>query len=137
MEPVPPRTERFRSVAVPTRSVEGWRNSGLSRRTNSFVPGMGMIGAGIATLGGFALLAVGTGVVGQRYYPVRWDLPRVTGALLIAGGLAGAALLGPDTVAWRLGCIAVYPLAVIALRIVEPRDLERIGAAVRRRLPRR
>lgn len=101
------------------------------------VPGMGMIGAGIATLAGFGILAVGTGAVGQRYYPVRWDLPRVTGALLIAGALAGAALLGPDTVAWRLGCIAVYPLAVIALRIVEARDLERIGAAVNRRLRRR
>ena len=99
------------------------------------VPGLGMIGAGISTIAGYALLAVGTGLAGQRHYPVGWDLPRVIGTLAVGGGLAAASLLGPDLLAWRLACIAAYPLAVVALRIVDRRDLERIWAAIRRRQP--
>ena len=36
---------------------------------------------------------------------------------------------------WRLACIAAYPAAVVALGVVDRRDILRIGSAIRRRLP--
>lgn len=99
------------------------------------IPSMGMIGAGISTIAGYGLLAVTTGAVAQRHYRVEWDLARVIASLGIAGGLSAAALLGPDMLLWRLGCIAAYPVAVVALGVVDRRDFARIGSAIRRRLP--
>lgn len=121
-------------------SRTGWlpMTMGLAALTNLglnllLVPSLGMFGAGIATVAGYALLAASTGAAAQRHYPVAWDLPRVMGSLAIGGGLAAAALLGPDAIAWRLACIAAYPLAVVALRIVDRRDVRRVADAVRRR----
>jgi O-antigen/teichoic acid export membrane protein len=98
------------------------------------VPAIGIYGAGIATIAGYGLLTASSGLVSQRYYPVPWDLPRVFGALALGGGLAAAALLGPDLLIWRLACIAAYPLAVVVLRIVSAADVRRALAPVRRRL---
>ena len=87
------------------------------------IPSIGYLGAALSTLLSYGLLAVSTTAAGQRYYPVAWDLPRITGALSLAMGLAAAALLGPDHVIWRLGCIAAYPALVVLLRIVRGSDL--------------
>lgn len=95
------------------------------------VPSLGMYGAGIATLAGYGLLAVATGAVSQRVYPVPWDLPGTLGALGVAGALGAASLLGPDSVAWRVACVAVYPPLLVLLRFVDPGDLGRIASAIR------
>lgn len=94
------------------------------------IPSFGYMGAAVSTLISYGLLALSTTVVGQRYYPVPWDLPRIAGAVSLAMGLAAAALLGPDHVAWRLGCIAAYPALVVLLRIVRKNDLLLLGAAL-------
>lgn len=95
------------------------------------IPSMGYLGTAVSTLVSYGVLAVSTTAVGQRYYPVPWDLPRIAGALSLAMGLAAAALLGPDHIVWRLGCIAAYPALVVLLRIVRASDL----AVMRRMLP--
>jgi O-antigen/teichoic acid export membrane protein len=87
------------------------------------IPRIGFIGAALATFVSYALLAWLTAVFGERYYSVRWDWPRVAGAITVAIILAAAALLGPDHPVWRFGTIAIYPLALIALRIVSTNEL--------------
>jgi O-antigen/teichoic acid export membrane protein len=94
------------------------------------IPSVGYIGAAVSTLLSYGLLALSTTVVSQRYYPVPWDLPRVVGALTLAMSLAATALLGPDHIAWRLGCIAAYPVLVVLLRIVRKNDLVLLWAAL-------
>lgn len=98
------------------------------------VPALGMYGAGIATICGYLVLAIATAAVGQRHYPVAWDVPRVVGTLTLASGLGAASLLGPDSTLWRLACLGAFAVAVVALRLVEPADVARIRAAVSRRL---
>lgn len=97
------------------------------------VPRMGYIGAAVASLISYSQLALSSGWIGQRYYRVPWDVPRVLATLLIGGGLSALALLGPDNVWWRLGCIAVYPIAVVALRIIRPAEIASLAAVLRRR----
>lgn len=94
------------------------------------IPSLGYMGAAVSTLLSFAFLGLSTTVVGQRYYRVPWDLPRIAGALVLAMGLAAAALLGPDHLAWRLGCIAAYPALVVLLRIVRKNDFTWLRAAL-------
>ena len=98
------------------------------------VPGLGMYGAGIATIAGYLVLAIVTAAVSQRHYPVAWDVPRVVGTLALASGLGTASLLGPDSTLWRLGCLVVFGVAVVVLRLVDPTDVARARMAVRRRL---
>jgi O-antigen/teichoic acid export membrane protein len=97
------------------------------------IPRFGIFGAAISTLASYSLLAVLTGWVSHRRYPVPWQLGRVGAMLLIAGGLSAAALAGPDHVAWRLACIVVYAPALLALRLVDPNDAKPVLAIVRRR----
>ncbi len=82
------------------------------------IPILGYLGAGVATLASYTLLAVISGIVSQRYYAVPWELGRVAALLGLALGLAAASLLGPDHVAWRLLCLIAYPVLVIGLRIL-------------------
>lgn len=94
------------------------------------IPSIGYLGAAVSTLLSYGVLAVSTTAAGQRYYPVPWDLPRIAGALALAMGLSTAALLGPDHVVWRLGCIAAYPALVILLRVMSWEDLAVLRAAL-------
>ena len=96
------------------------------------VPAIGYMGAAVSTLVCYALLAVLSGMISQRYYPVPWDLPRTIGAFLLALGLAAAALLGPDHVAWRVGCLIAYPALVVLLRIVSIQDVAVVVRSVLR-----
>ncbi|MFN2417572.1 MAG: lipopolysaccharide biosynthesis protein [Candidatus Limnocylindria bacterium] len=92
------------------------------------VPALGYMGAAVSTLASYGLLAVASGIVSQRYYPVPWELGRVATLLGIAMALAAAALLGPDHVAWRLLCLALYPALVLGLGIIPMRYLGALGA---------
>lgn len=87
------------------------------------IPLVGMMGAALATIVSYALLAVLSATVSGRYYPVAWDVPRVVGALALGMTLSAAALLGPDNPLWRLTCIALYPVMAIVLRIAPIRSL--------------
>jgi O-antigen/teichoic acid export membrane protein len=84
----------------------------------ALIPLLGIYGAAISTAIGYLLLVVASGVVSQRHYPVPWQLGRAAAILAIGAGLAAASLLGPDHVAWRLACVAAYPVLLLGLRIV-------------------
>jgi O-antigen/teichoic acid export membrane protein len=99
------------------------------------VPLFGFMGAAYSTLISYAQLTITSGIWSQRYDPVAWDYPRVLGAFVVALGLAGAALLGPDNVLWRLGVFLVYPVLMILLRVVRADDLAAVRELVRSRVP--
>ena len=95
------------------------------------VPVLGLMGAAIATLASYALLAGSGGVVSQRYYAVPWDLPRVFGLLCVGLGLSAAALLGPDASWWRIACVLAYLPVVVAARLLPPELLQPAARLVR------
>jgi O-antigen/teichoic acid export membrane protein len=97
------------------------------------VPPLGFMGAALASIVSYAQLAVTSGWVSQRYYRVEWDSRRVLGSLTMGAALTAAALLGPDLVLWRLGCIVAYPLAIVYLRIVRMDELRMVRDLISRR----
>jgi O-antigen/teichoic acid export membrane protein len=101
----------------------------------ALVPWLGYLGAAISTLVTYPVLAVLTGYVGQRYYPVPWQLVPIVSAFVLGLGLAGAALGGPDNLFWRLGCFVVYVPLLLALRLVRPAELVAARDALLRRAP--
>lgn len=99
----------------------------------ALIPPFGMFGAAISTLASYGIVAVITGWVSQRHYPVPWHLGRAAGILVLAGGLSALALLGPDHVLWRLGCVAAYPALLLVLRLVSLAEVQSILSLIRRR----
>lgn len=87
------------------------------------IPILGMFGAAISTILGYLVLALLTGGISYRHYPVPWQLGRGASAVGIAVGLSAAALVGPDHTLWRIGCVIVYPLMIVGLRIVSMDDV--------------
>ena len=96
------------------------------------IPIAGIYGAAMATLAGYLVLAMVAGTLSQRHFPVPWQLVRAGTILGIAGGLAALALLGPDLVLWRIGCVLLYPAALLGLGIVRPAQGRALFAAFRR-----
>jgi O-antigen/teichoic acid export membrane protein len=97
------------------------------------IPPLGMYGAAISTVAGYALLASLAGWHSQRHYPVPWQLPRVLAILGLAAGLSALALLGPDHPLWRLGCLLLYPPILVGAGIVRPTQARQLLRAVRGR----
>jgi O-antigen/teichoic acid export membrane protein len=96
------------------------------------IPMIGFIGAGLATLLSYALLAIVTASYGQRYYPIPWDVVRVGATMAIGLALAAAALVGPDHTLWRIGTIAVFPFVLVAARIVSIDEIRAASRLIRR-----
>lgn len=96
------------------------------------IPLVGYIGAAVATTVSYGALAISTTLVSQRYYPVPWHWWRMAGAMGLAGSLAAASLLGPDHLAWRVGCVLAYPVIALVTGIVRRGDLDAILGGLRR-----
>jgi O-antigen/teichoic acid export membrane protein len=97
------------------------------------IPWVGYIGAAAATVVSYGALAISTTLVSQRYYPVPWHWWRMGAAMGLAGSLAAASLLGPDHVAWRVTCVAAYPVVALITGIVRRDDLEAVRGGLLRR----
>jgi O-antigen/teichoic acid export membrane protein len=98
----------------------------------ALIPVFGIYGAGVSTVVGYTVLAGLAGTLSQRHFPVPWQLARVALILGLAGTLAAAALLGPDHSLWRIGCLAVYPIALFGLGVVRLDQGRALLAALRR-----
>lgn len=101
--------------------------------TLALVPPLGYLGAAIATLLSYALLAVLTGIVAQRFYPVGWPVVPTAIAVVVGFALAAVALLGPDHTAWRIAWVVAYLPLLLALRVVRLDDLAAARDALLRR----
>ena len=99
----------------------------------ALIPTLGYMGAALSTLIGYALLALFSGYMSQRYYPVPWEYGRLLIALVLGFGLAEAALQGPDSLLWRLACLIAYAPILLLLRVVRRTDLGLMLRALRER----
>jgi O-antigen/teichoic acid export membrane protein len=97
----------------------------------ALVPLLGLMGAAYMNLAAYALLAILTGMASQRYYPVPWRVWSTAGAFLLAFGLAEAALLGPDSLAWRALCLAAYLPLLMGLRVIRLGEVREILGRLR------
>ncbi|MEO6578660.1 MAG: polysaccharide biosynthesis C-terminal domain-containing protein, partial [Candidatus Limnocylindria bacterium] len=98
----------------------------------ALIPLLGMFGAAISTAAGYLILALLTGAISQRHYPVPWQLARGGTIVLVAVVLSAAALIGPDHTLWRVGCVLGYPALVVGLRLVSASDARRVASMLRR-----
>ncbi len=94
------------------------------------IPPFGYMGAAYATLASYAILALLSGAVSQRFYPVPWDYPRVLGIIVAGLVLGEAAILGPDQFAWRLLCVVAFVPLLLVTRIVSVRELSTPGSVL-------
>lgn len=99
----------------------------------ALIPVLGLYGAALSTLVSYGIVAVLSGSLSQRHWPVPWQLWRATIVLAVAGSLSAAALLGPDHAAWRLGCIVAYPVVLLMVGIVRVADARTLLASLLRR----
>ena len=97
------------------------------------IPVLGMYGAAISTVAGYALLAILAGWRSQLEYPVPWQLLRAVVILGLAAGLSALALLGPDNPLWRIGTLLLFPPILVGTGIVRPTQARQLVRALRRR----
>jgi O-antigen/teichoic acid export membrane protein len=100
------------------------------------VPRAGMMGAAWATVAAYAVMAGLGAWVSRRLYPMPLDWARFAGLLLLALGLTALAGLAPDAlaprVAVKIALVAVYPAAVLGLRLAGDTPWRRLREAVAR-----
>jgi O-antigen/teichoic acid export membrane protein len=93
------------------------------------IPPFSFEGAAWAKAAAFAALAVGVALVGQRIYPVPWDVRRIALAFGAACALALAALAVDAWVPFaasfpiRVALVAAYPLLLLSLGFFPRADL--------------
>jgi len=93
---------------------------------------LGMYGAAVSTVAGYALLLFMTARSGQGAFRVPWQVGRGATIMAIAVGLSVAALLGPDHLLWRVACVAAYPPVLLAVGLVRVDQGRRLLDVLRR-----
>jgi O-antigen/teichoic acid export membrane protein len=91
------------------------------------IPLLGSLGAALATLGGFAFLAVCTWWVTQRIFPVRYEWSRLAALGALTAGLwlaAGLLPAGGWAVPAKVGLWLLWPLAAWRLGVVSREEKE-------------
>lgn len=97
------------------------------------IPTWGSKGAALATLAGFAFLAVATFAVSQRVFPVRYPWPRLAGLVGLAGGLWLAAQVLPEggwSLAARVGLWLAAPALAWFVGLVAPQEKQAVLEAI-------
>jgi len=98
------------------------------------IPRYGALGAALATLAGFAVLAGSTWWVTQRIFPVRYEWGRLLGLLGLAVvlGLAGEILpMGLGTPACKIGVWLLYPLLLWQTGLISKVEKQYALASIR------
>ena len=107
------------------------------------IPRWGILGAGWSTVIGFAVLVVLGWRNAQASYPVSYDFSRVLRVVALAAAFMAVSVeLVPATgvvgILARIGLVAVFPLALMAIGVFTPGERKRIAALVAQmRSPRR
>jgi O-antigen/teichoic acid export membrane protein len=107
-----------------------------------FIPRFGIIGAGITTVIGFGLLAVLQWLNARRHYPIAYEwsrIGRVAGftVAIIALSIWAVPETGAAGIALRIALVALYPVGLIALRVLSRGDMRRAASLWRSRWRRR
>jgi O-antigen/teichoic acid export membrane protein len=97
------------------------------------IPRWGILGAGWSTVIGFAVLVVLGWRNAQASYPVSYDFSRVLRVVALAAAFMAVSVeLVPATgvvgILARIGLVAVFPLALMAIGVFTPGERKRIAA---------
>lgn len=103
------------------------------------IPAYGIVGAGIATVAGYAALVLFGWLNAQRSFPVRYDWSRVlrivaATACLVALSLWAIPATGPLGIGLRIVATAAFPLILAAIGAITPAERARLRALLQRGL---
>jgi O-antigen/teichoic acid export membrane protein len=102
------------------------------------IPPYGAMGAALATLGGFAFMAVCTWRTAQRIFPVQYEWGRVAAMLALAAGLWLVSRLLPEATPWavlaKAGLWLLWPTLVWVLGLPSALEKDYVRTAVRQAL---
>ena len=99
------------------------------------IPHIGMMGAAVATLLSYAIMAVILYFVAQRFYAVPYESGRIykiVASTLIVFALSQLVQLGPLQIVWKFGLLILFGVLLYFLRFFDAMELKRIAAAFRR-----
>ncbi len=94
-----------------------------------WIPLLGYVGSAWATLACYSSMAIISYLLGQKYYPVNYDIKRVIGYIALGIGLYFAHEQLLTTIAWQpwLLASALMLLYVLITALCEGRQLRRLG----------
>jgi len=127
------RSKRTRLTPVVTATAAAV-NIGLNF---VLIPAWGVVGAAVSTVVGYALLVLLGWLNAQAGFPVPYDWARIGRIVVAASALVALSVwVVPDTgvagVLGRIVLVAAYPLALLAVGAVSPRDWRRFEGLVDR-----
>ncbi|MFN0157999.1 MAG: polysaccharide biosynthesis C-terminal domain-containing protein [Bacteroidota bacterium] len=100
------------------------------------IPTMGIMGAAIATLLSYALMAIALYVVVRRFYPVQYEFERmakIACAALIVYGMYFFFLAGDSTVLFKVALLFVFLFLMHSFKFFIPSELGRLAAMFTKR----
>lgn len=111
-------------------AIVTWIGAGLDiALAYLMIPHYGMLGAGIAKVISFFLLAVIMYIFTQVYYPIKYELGRVIYMFLLATGLFGLSYLIATPHLWlnillKMLLLLLFPIILLLTRFFTPREQE-------------
>jgi O-antigen/teichoic acid export membrane protein len=96
----------------------------------TLIPHYGMMGAAIATLISYIILPVGSYLVSQRYYPIKYEWGRVAKICLAFGVIFAGSLFipyqsGVVTGVYKLLTLLAYPILLYVFRFYHPEEIQK------------
>jgi O-antigen/teichoic acid export membrane protein/glycosyltransferase involved in cell wall biosynthesis len=120
------------------RTQFNWVVTGIAALVNfalnlALIPAYGMMGAAIATVAAYTVMAFAMALWSQRVYPVPYQWRRVATAALAAVGLAAAGKLVDASAPLEVTLILAYPLVLLGAGFTTRGERERLLRVVARR----
>jgi O-antigen/teichoic acid export membrane protein len=99
-----------------------------------FIPLFGIMGAAIATLMSYAVMAVALYFTVQRFYPVQYEFGRITKMLAAAGAvffLYSYVNSSPWEILWKVSLVFLFLVLMYIMRFFQPSELRMIANLMR------
>ena len=103
------------------------------------IPRMGMQGAAVASILGYAVMVIGLYLLTKRYYPIPYEWSRLIKIVLIVGGIFTLRFLPEIDASWiyKTFIILLYPVLLMATRFFNTEEVDfiklRLGVGTQRK----
>ena len=104
------------------------------------IPPMGMMGAAVATLLSYAIMATVLYFTVQHFYPVLYEIDRIAKVAVVGGivfGLYHFVDLGSFELAWKIGLLLLFVSLLCWMRFFIPSELKGIASFISMHPPKR